>query len=112
MGYELNRRQSQEIRESVESGKLAEALARLCSAAEFQLAPGDCLVLCSAGVAEATNQDGETHGFDRAQEMALQACRSARTAREGVDQILAAVAAYGGAYQSDDVACVMLRVCP
>lgn len=77
---------------------------------EVQLAPGDCVVLCSDGVAEATNDEGEAFGFERAQQVVLEACRTTKTAMEGVEHILSAVMEFGGNAQSDDVTCVVLRV--
>ena len=78
---------------------------------ETQLQPGDRVVLCSDGVAEAVNATGEQFGYERAAEAIRGACEEGLSAEGTIDRILSAVNAFrGDAPQADDMTCVVLRV--
>lgn len=73
------------------------------------LALGDVFVLCSDGISEAFNQDGQEFGDERVIEVVEQNC--ARTAKEIVAEIFSAVQQYcGDAEQSDDRTVVVVKI--
>jgi serine phosphatase RsbU (regulator of sigma subunit) len=68
---------------------------------QFQLKPGDWLVLMSDGVAEATDANGHLFGFERVHEL----LRTATSATE----IAGAAQAFG---QEDDISVIALTRTP
>ncbi len=73
------------------------------------LAPGDLLLACTDGVSEALNLDGEEWGDERL--LATLDRTAHRSAREVVDAVLAAAAAFAGhALQHDDMTVAAVRV--
>ena len=78
---------------------------------ERRLSPGDYLVFCSDGIAEAERESGEQFGYDRASAAVAAACREGLSAAGVIDRLLAAVAAFKqGTPQTDDMTCVVVRV--
>jgi sigma-B regulation protein RsbU (phosphoserine phosphatase) len=76
--------------------------------AEFQLSPGDKIVIYSDGVTEAQNTAGEFFGRKRLRE--LVAANSAAGCRAIHDAIQGAVAAFTeGAPQSDDITLLVVE---
>ncbi|HJY86883.1 MAG TPA: PP2C family protein-serine/threonine phosphatase [Candidatus Acidoferrales bacterium] len=72
------------------------------------LSQGDLLVIFTDGVIEAVNEDGEEFGEQRL----LEVLRTSATlsARETLDQLMAAVDGYAeGTRQQDDMTCLVLR---
>ncbi len=72
------------------------------------LSPGDLLVIFTDGMVEAVNEDGEEFGEQRL----LELLRTSATgsARETLDQLMAAVDSYAqGTRQRDDMTCLVLR---
>lgn len=73
------------------------------------LAPGDLLLLCTDGICETRNQQGEVFGFDRLQELLRQ--HRDLPVREIVARMRAAVGAFSGSgARSDDVTLVVARL--
>jgi len=78
---------------------------------DVQLEPGDRVVFCSDGTIEADNASGEQFGYELTAEAIRQACEEGLSAEATVDRLLEEVAAFrGDAPQSDDMACVVVRV--
>jgi serine phosphatase RsbU (regulator of sigma subunit) len=78
---------------------------------ETELDPGDRVVFCSDGIAEAENEDGEQFGYERTAETVRQTCSERLNPEATIDSLLEAVAAFrGDAPQSDDMTCVVVRV--
>ncbi|MBN1994221.1 MAG: SpoIIE family protein phosphatase [Anaerolineae bacterium] len=87
-------------------GVLAEVKYR---AYQFDLQPGDLILLCSDGVVEAMNPRREMFGFERLEQF-MAGC-DGLPAAEVVLQLKNAVTAFvGGAKQHDDMTMVVLRV--
>jgi len=78
---------------------------------DVQLEPGDRVVFCSDGIIEADNAADEQFGYERTAEAIRQACEENLSAEATIDRLLEEVAAFkGDAPQSDDMACVVVRV--
>jgi sigma-B regulation protein RsbU (phosphoserine phosphatase) len=77
------------------------------AAAEVDLRPGDLLAIFSDGVTEAMNPEGQEFGEARLLD-ALGRERG-RPVAEAVEHVIAAVRAFSGAEQSDDVTLMVLR---
>ena len=78
---------------------------------ETQLEAGDWLVLCSDGIAEAEDRDGDLFGFERTVEVIGAGCRDGLSAEALIERLLAEVKGFcGGAAQGDDQTIVAMRV--
>ena len=78
---------------------------------ETHLKPGDRVVFCSDGIAEAENMDGEQFGYEQTENTIRQACIEDLSAEATIGRILEVVGAFtGGALQADDMTCVVLHV--
>jgi len=79
------------------------------SARRFQLSPGDCLLLFTDGITEATDPAGEMFGEPRLAAVFAQlaTCRSAQRVVDGIVSELEAFR--GGTVGSDDVTAVVIR---
>ena len=76
-----------------------------------RLALGDGIVLCSDGVIESVDPEGQLLGFERTAGVVLNACRNTGTASETIESILGGVSSHRDtAGQTDDVTCVAIRV--
>ncbi|MEW6751274.1 MAG: SpoIIE family protein phosphatase [Candidatus Latescibacterota bacterium] len=79
--------------------------------AETELGPGDCLVLCSDGIVEAGNVQGEMLGFEGTAASVTAGCHAELSPVQLVDHVLAAAALFSGdAPQDDDRTVVAVRV--
>ena len=75
------------------------------------LSPGDCVVLCSDGVMEAKNSQGERFGFVRTSEAVRKVRAGGVSAEETVSGILSSVETFlGDVSRADDMTCVVLCV--
>jgi serine phosphatase RsbU (regulator of sigma subunit) len=78
-----------------------------CPVAEVQICPGDLLVICSDGVTEAPNEQGDEYGQDRLAEVMQ------RNRALPVDELLGAIQArvqeYGEGKQADDITVIVAR---
>jgi anti-sigma regulatory factor (Ser/Thr protein kinase) len=72
------------------------------------LGPGDALVICTDGITEARNRNGEMFG-DEALPTALLECAGA-TAEVIADKVLTGAAGFAGTSPRDDVAILVVRV--
>jgi len=78
---------------------------------EVGLEPQDRVIFCSDGIIEADNAIGEQFGYERTAETIRQACEDGLSAEATIDALLQEVATFkGDAPQSDDMACVVVRV--
>ena len=78
---------------------------------DVQMEPGDRVLFCSDGIVEADNASDEQFGYERTAEAIRQACEDGLSAEATIDRLLAEVAVFKGtAPQSDDMACVVVRV--
>ena len=76
-----------------------------------QLQPGDRIVFCSDGIAEAMDASGEVFGYDRTEETIRKGCAEDLSAEEMIDRILSVVDAFrGDVSQSDDMTLMVVRV--
>jgi sigma-B regulation protein RsbU (phosphoserine phosphatase) len=76
--------------------------------ATVRLSPGSLLVLCSDGITEALNPEGELFGSERA--MALLREHRAKSARQILDLLIAAIRQYAGTMnQVDDVTLMIVK---
>ena len=81
------------------------------STIEVSLAPGDRVVFCSDGIAEAANAQKEIFGFERTAETIRQACVEDLSAEATVDRLINAAKDFAGdAPQGDDMTVVVLKV--
>ena len=81
------------------------------AAVEERLQPGDCVVLCSDGIIEADDGTGRQFGYERTASTVRSAGLEGRSSQATIDHLLEAVHAFrGSAPQSDDMACVVLRI--
>jgi len=78
-----------------------------CSIAEVELKSGDLLVICSDGVTEAPNSQGEEFGEERLAEVMQKNC--ALPVNELLTAIQANVQEYSGSTQADDVTLIVAR---
>lgn len=77
----------------------------------MQLQPGDRIVFCSDGIAEAEDVKRNQFGFDNTMETVRMACANGLSAEATIELILETVNTFkGDAPQSDDMTCVVLRV--
>jgi sigma-B regulation protein RsbU (phosphoserine phosphatase) len=76
---------------------------------QLELHPGDLILLCSDGVVEAMNENGEMFGFGRLEQF-MAGCDNvpAATVVEQLNQEITAFA--GQAEQHDDITMVVVRV--
>jgi sigma-B regulation protein RsbU (phosphoserine phosphatase) len=75
----------------------------------LELCPGDLILLCSDGVVEAMNENGEMFGFDRLEQF-MAGCDELPTT-EIVEQLNQEITTFvGKAEQHDDITMVMVRV--
>lgn len=73
-----------------------------------QFPPGGLLVLCSDGITEALNPEGELFGIERT--MALLCEHRGKSARQVLDLLIAAVRGYAGAAkQADDITLLIVK---
>jgi ligand-binding sensor domain-containing protein/serine phosphatase RsbU (regulator of sigma subunit) len=78
---------------------------------EVQLAPGDRIVFCSDGIAEAANARGEILGFERTAETVRRCCAEKPSAEALVDRLIAEVQTFiGETPLEDDMTVVALVV--
>ena len=78
---------------------------------EVQLEPGDYVVFCSDGIAEARNAAGELFGFERTAETVRQGCVEELSATALIDRLLGEVQAFSGDHpQEDDQTIVVVGV--
>ncbi|MBI2502092.1 MAG: SpoIIE family protein phosphatase [Candidatus Latescibacteria bacterium] len=78
---------------------------------EVKLEPGDRVVFCSDGIAEAENAQREMFGFERVAEVVRQGCGEGLSAEALVERVMAAVRAFAGEVsQKDDQTVVVLEV--
>jgi len=69
------------------------------------------VVFCSDGIVEAGNATDEQFGYERTAEAIRKACEEGLSAEATIDRLLQKVATFkGDAPQSDDMACVVVRV--
>ena len=81
------------------------------TAIEKVLEPGDRIVFCSDGIAEATDVREEMFGFERTAETIRQACAEDLSAEGLIDHLIGAVEDFAGdAPQGDDMTVVVLKV--
>jgi len=81
------------------------------TAIETVLEPGDRIIFCSDGIAEATNVQEEMFGFERTAETIRLACVENLSAEELIDRLIGAVQEFAGdTPQGDDMTVVVLRV--
>ena len=81
------------------------------STIEVQLEPGDRIIFCSDGIAEAANGQEEIFGFERTAETIRQGCAEGLPAEALIDHLIGAVQDFAGnAPQGDDMTVVVLRV--
>ena len=79
------------------------------AAVEAQLGPGDRIVFCSDGIAEAANSEEEIFGFERTAEMVREGCAEGLSAEELIDRMIGTVKAFAGETpQGDDMTIVVL----
>ena len=78
---------------------------------EIQLERGDRVVLCSDGIIEAENVDGELFGFERTAETIKNGCSQDLSAHQFLDYLISEVKSFSGdAPQGDDQTVVVLAV--
>ena len=78
---------------------------------EIELAPGDRIVLCSDGIIEAQQEEGEIFGFERTADVIGQAARENVPATVMIERLLGAVDLFTGiGEQLDDQTIVVLGV--
>ncbi len=78
---------------------------------ELDLSTGDTVVFCSDGIVEETNAQGEQFGYDRTEQIVLDACREGLSADRVADRILSTVESFrNGQNQMDDMTCIVLRL--
>ncbi|MEW6751410.1 MAG: two-component regulator propeller domain-containing protein [Candidatus Latescibacterota bacterium] len=78
---------------------------------DLRLAGGDYLIFHSDGFAEAANAAGEPFGFERTIDVMRRACAEGLEPDALIDRLTAAVREFaGGAPQSDDMTCVVVRL--
>jgi len=81
------------------------------STIEMQLEPGDCIIFCSDGIAEAANAQEQIFGFEQTAETIRQACAENLSAEVLIDRLIGTVKDFAGdAPQGDDMTCVVLKV--
>ena len=81
------------------------------STIEVSLSPGDRIVFCSDGIAEATNEQEEMFGFERTAETIKQGCAEGLPVEGLIDRLIGAVKEFTGeAPQGDDMTVVVLKV--
>ena len=81
------------------------------STIEVQLEPGDCIVFCSDGIAEAANAQEEMFGFEKTAETIRQGCQEGLSAEALIDRLIGTVKDFAGdAPQGDDMTVVVLKV--
>ena len=78
---------------------------------EVPLEPGDRVVFCSDGLAEAENAEGEIFGFERTGEAVRRGCVDGLSGEELIERLFEEVRAFSGETpQGDDMTCVVLQV--
>jgi len=78
---------------------------------EMSLAPGDRIVFCSDGIAEATNEREEMFGFEQTAATIRQGCTDGLSAEALIDRLIDKAKSFAGATpQGDDMTAVVLRV--
>ena len=81
------------------------------SVRELSLAPGDRVVFCSDGIAEATNEQEEMFGFEQTAATIGQGCTDGLSAEALIDRLIGAAKSFAGdAPQGDDMTVVVLRM--
>ena len=81
------------------------------TAIETVVEPGDRIVFCSDGIAEATNVQEEMFGFERTAETIRKACVEDLSAEALIDRLFGAVQDFAGETpQGDDMTIVVLKV--
>jgi len=77
---------------------------------EITLEPGDVVVLCSDGIIEAANPEGELFGYDRTREVIRQAGKQSLSARQLIQRVLDDVERFADdGKQEDDQTVVVIR---
>ena len=80
-------------------------------AIETQLEPGDRVVFCSDGIAEAANPQEELFTFEQTAEVIRQGCQEGLSAEALLEHLFGQVKAFTGeAEQGDDMTVVVLQV--
>ena len=78
---------------------------------DIHLEPGDYLIFCSDGFAEAENPAGELFGFERTAAAVRHACAKAGSASDVLEHLFTAVGAFRReADPSDDMTCLVVRL--
>ena len=72
------------------------------TSAELKLAPGDCIILCSDGVIEATNTNGDVFGFEKTRGSFLEGCRTHFDGGEIINHMFTSLASHAGSAEQDD----------
>ena len=72
------------------------------TSAELKLAPGDCIILCSDGVIEATNTNGDVFGFEKTRSSFLEGCRTHFDGGEIINHMFTSLASHAGSAEQDD----------
>lgn len=79
---------------------------------EFGMNKGDCIALCSDGIIEAANTDGEPFGFERTAQVIRNGCKRSLGAEELIEFVFEEVDRHaGGNEQEDDQTMVVVHLC-
>ena len=75
------------------------------------MASGDRIIVCSDGIIEASDADGELFGFERVADLLKMGCERGLGAQELIDSVFAAVGSHSSdVEQEDDQTMVVLSL--
>ena len=75
------------------------------------LEPNDCVILCSDGIIETENSDGEQFDYQRTMDVICEACDMGLSSENIIDWLMNAVDAFrGNTPRQDDMTCVAVRI--